>query len=169
MNQNITYRFRASSKVSFIVTHHGRRAYINFDHLYQGISRFSTTDAALAEKVRAHRWFKCGLIVEDPPVSDEAVEAVEDNAPTEQVEAAEAEPNEVPTEQAEAVEAVEVQQELTKEAATTELTAEDVYSLSDAKHYLREVCGATAAQVANRNLVTDYCSERGITFPHFEL
>ena len=50
--------------MSFAVIHCGRMMYINFSAFFRGKSTYHTTDRELAEKIRAHKWYREGRITE---------------------------------------------------------------------------------------------------------
>lgn len=58
------YKFVASSSLSFAVIHCGRMMYVNFSAFFRGKSTYHTTDRELAEKIRAHKWYREGRITE---------------------------------------------------------------------------------------------------------
>lgn len=58
------YKFVANSSLSFAVIHCGRMMYINFSAFFRGKSTYHTTDRELAEKIRAHKWYREGRITE---------------------------------------------------------------------------------------------------------
>lgn len=58
------YKFVANSSLSFAVIHRGRMMYVNFSAFFRGKSTYHTTDRELAEKIRAHKWFREGRITE---------------------------------------------------------------------------------------------------------
>lgn len=58
------YKFVANSSLSFAVIHCGRMMYVNFSAFFRGKSTYHTTDRELAEKIRAHKWYREGRITE---------------------------------------------------------------------------------------------------------
>jgi hypothetical protein len=59
------YKFRSHSALSFPVVHRGRKQLVNFFDQGNSTSLFTTDDALLASKIRAHKWFREGRITEE--------------------------------------------------------------------------------------------------------
>jgi hypothetical protein len=76
------YKFRSHSALSFPVVHRGRKQLVNFFDQGNSTSLFTTDDALLASKIRAHKWFREGRITEET-VSTDAVQDQSLHAPAE--------------------------------------------------------------------------------------
>jgi hypothetical protein len=76
------YKFRSHSALSFPVVHRGRKQLVNFFDQGNSTSLFTTDDALLASKIRAHKWFREGRITEES-VSTDTVQDQSLHAPAE--------------------------------------------------------------------------------------
>ena len=182
------YRFRSQSKLSFPIQHNGRNTYVSFGSLYSGVSRFMTTDALLAEKIRKHQWFRIGLIKEDEPI----VIKKEENQSTPVAEEQQAqetsifgkplfsgeEPEEstqpeethtVEDEDTNQEETHTVEDEDTNQDETQGIRPEDVTSLVEAKDYLKTYYAAPREAIATRDKVIEFCKQNNIVFPNLDL
>ena len=169
------YRFRAQSKLSFPIQHNGRNTYVSFGSLYSGVSRFMTTDAILAEKIRKHQWFRIGLIKEDEPIVIEK----EENQSTPVAEEQQVQETSIfgkplfsgeePEESTQPEETHTVEDEDTNQDETQGIRPEDVTSLVEAKDYLKTYYAAPREAIATRDKVIEFCKQNNIVFPNLDL
>lgn len=167
------YRFRAQSKLSFPVQHNGRNTYVSFGSLYSGVSRFMTTDAKLAEKIRKHQWFRIGLIKEDEPI----VIKKEENQSTPVAEEQQAQETSIfaqPLFSGTEPKATEDEPKATEDEDTNQdetqgIRPEDVTSLVEAKDYLKTYYAAPREAIATRDKVIEFCKQNNIVFPNLDL
>lgn len=173
------YKFKAKSSLNFSIDHNGRAMYISFSPAYRGQSMFITEDAALAEKIKKHRWYREGrmtLTVEDaaekaPEVKPTAA-AVPERKPFNlsgmKVQVA------APTEPAhEAVVANPPYEQSAEPEAESEgnegMKAEDVSSFMEAKEYMIDNFGIARSECPNKTALAGLMEQYGVEFPNYDI
>lgn len=175
----LQYKFKAGSSLSFAVVNRGRSMYVNFSPAYRGVAIYITTDEALAEKIKAHRWFREGrisLMVEDLDKKKEKSEAsiVAASAPARKpfnlmsmkvsAPAASAPVAEKPVpEQTPAMDSVGAEEE------NEGMKVDDVSSFMEAKEYFIANHGVARGECSSKEALSVLCERYGVVFPNYEL
>lgn len=169
------YKFTSRSALSFAVTHNGRQMYVSFSPAYRGLSYYITTDESLAQKIRAHRWYRDGRINEQvveikqaaeekpyqpvmppqpkkysilgKPMSTAAPQQAHASRPAAQPEAAQEAPAEAPA----------------------AYSAEEVTTFMEAKEFFINNYGMQRSDVASKDALAALCKELGVVFPNYPL
>lgn len=169
------YKFISRSALSFSVLHGGRQMYVNFSTAYRGLSYYITTDAALAEKIRRHRWFRDGRITEqavemEGPAEEKHYEPTMPPAPKKysilgKTMAAPQAPKTVKP-QPEKLPVMEDQNPKETEGANP-FMAEEVTSFMEAKEFFITNYGVQRSDVSSKDAIAQLCKEFGVVFPNY--
>lgn len=180
---NKQFKFTSHSALSFSVSVHGRQTYINFSPAYRGLSYFITTDELVAEKVRAHRWFREGRIKESV---EELIPAKKEHpyiqAPMPEKKKYSilgktmAAPKSVNPQRQDMEEDRVVKEEPTVEGTTdnaengvSSFVAEDVTSFMEAKEFFITNFGIQRSEMPTKEAVSALCGQYNVVFPNYPL
>ena len=176
------YKFKAKSSLNFSIDHNGRAMYISFSPAYRGQSMFITEDAALAEKIKQHRWYREGrmtLTVEDAAEKAPEVKPTPTTVPERkpfnlsgmkvQVAAPSEPAHEAvvanPPYEASADEATQVNEGEESEG----MKAEDVSSFMEAKEYMIDNFGIARSECPNKTALASLMEQYGVEFPNYDI
>lgn len=148
------YKFKANSSLSFALTHRGRQMYVNFSAAYRGVAMYITTDEALAEKIRAHRWFRQGRIKE----TVEDMETDNHPAPTEEKPKVVTPISEIPTVKT-----------IANSGNTHGFPAGEVTSFLEAKEFFVTNYGVSKQECASKEAIAQLCVRFGVSFENYEV
>ena len=172
------YKFRSRSALSFAVMYEGRQMYVNFSPAYRGLSYFITTDPALAEKVRKHRWFREGRITEEV-VEIQPAKETKPFQPTMPPEPkkysilgksmASAMPAKPQQKEEPVIKENLMAQQPAVEQDGTPFVADEVSSFMEAKEFFITNYGVQRSDVASKDAVAALCKEYNVTFPNYPL
>ena len=145
------YKFVANSSLSFAVIHCGRMMYINFSAFFRGKSTYHTTDRELAEKIRAHKWYREGRITETIEEDEDVIHDENDvNSVLQETE-------------------VKQRYSILQEDRDIQEDIENVTSFLEAKDFFEVRFKVPRSQCRNKEALSSLCKEYGIQFPNYPL
>ena len=178
------YNFTAASAFSFPVMHRGRKVFVSFSAPVNGVSRYLTTDKALADKICAHRWFRLGLIRLRVETEGDAPASREPERPATVPERKEYSimgrtmAPKIPTFR----NPIDNSQLIIDNSGTDEapaadadeeeapaFSADDVTSFLEAKEYFITVMGVDRSLCTNKEALARLCEQYGVEFPNYNL
>ncbi len=187
------YKFVANSSLSFAVIHCGRMMYVNFSAFFRGKSTYHTTDRELAEKIRAHKWYREGRITETIEEDEDVIHDENDvnsvlqktevkqrysilgkrmctyippaSSNQEEKESESAEP----TKEKESESAEPTKEKGIQEDRDIQEDIENVTSFLEAKDFFEVRFKVPRSQCGNKEALSSLCKEHGIQFPNYPL
>lgn len=178
------YKFVANSSLSFAVIHCGRMMYINFSAFFRGKSTYHTTDRELAEKIRAHKWYREGRITEIIEEDEDVIhDKNEENSVLQEKEVKQrysilgkrmctyippASSNQEEKE-SRSTEQTEEKEEVIQEDRDIQEDIENVTSFLEAKDFFEVRFKVPRSQCGNKETLSSLCKEHGIQFPNYPL
>jgi hypothetical protein len=160
--------------------------FVNFSSSFRGNSTFFTSDEQLAEKIRAHRWFREGriqeIVIESTPQDETKAEAAAQTTTKTEVKYSITGKRfvrttaTIPTTPADddkgeetTPDTTESPDETTNEEQKVELNPDDVTTFMEAKEYLIEAYGIKRSTIRTKDAMAEVCKEKGITFKNYDL
>lgn len=178
------YKFVANSSLSFAVIHCGRMMYINFSAFFRGKSTYHTTDRELAEKIRAHKWYREGRITEIIEEDEDVIhDKNEENSVLQEKEVKQrysilgkrmctyippASSNQEEKE-SRSTEQTGEKEEVIQEDRDIQEDIENVTSFLEAKDFFEVRFKVPRSQCGNKETLSSLCKEHGIQFPNYPL
>lgn len=178
------YKFVANSSLSFAVIHCGRMMYINFSAFFRGKSTYHTTDRELAEKIRAHKWYREGRITEIIEEDEDVIhDENEENSVLQEKEVKQrysilgkrmctyippASSNQEEKE-SRSTEQTGEKEEVIQEDRNIQEDIENVTSFLEAKDFFEVRFKVPRSQCGNKETLSSLCKEHGIQFPNYPL
>ena len=178
------YKFVANSSWSFAVIHCGRMMYINFSAFFRGKSTYHTTDRELAEKIRAHKWYREGRITEIIEEDEDVIhDENEENSVLQEKEVKQrysilgkrmctyippASSNQEEKE-SRSTEQTGEKEEVIQEDRDIQEDIENVTSFLEAKDFFEVRFKVPRSQCGNKETLSSLCKEHGIQFPNYPL
>lgn len=178
------YKFVANSSLSFAVIHCGRMMYINFSAFFRGKSTYHTTDRELAEKIRAHKWYREGRITEIIEEDEDVIhDENEENSVLQEKEVKQrysilgkrmctyippASSNQEKKESRNTEQTGE-KKEVIQEDRDIQEDIENVTSFLEAKDFFEVRFKVPRSQCGNKETLSSLCKEHGIQFPNYPL
>lgn len=178
------YKFVASSSLSFAVIHCGRMMYVNFSAFFRGKSTYHTTDRELAEKIRAHKWYREGRITEIIEEDEDVIhDENEENSVLQEKEVKQrysilgkrmctyippASSNQEEKE-SRSTEQTGEKEEVIQEDRDIQEDIENVTSFLEAKDFFEVRFKVPRSQCGNKETLSSLCKEHGIQFPNYPL
>lgn len=178
------YKFVANSSLSFAVIHCGRMMYINFSAFFRGKSTYHTTDRELAEKIRAHKWYREGRITEIIEEDEDVIhDENEENSVLQEKEVKQrysilgermctyippASSNQEEKE-SRSTEQTGEKEEVIQEDRNIQEDIENVTSFLEAKDFFEGRFKVPRSQCGNKETLSSLCKEHGIQFPNYPL
>lgn len=178
------YKFVANSSLSFAVIHCGRMMYINFSAFFRGKSTYHTTDRELAEKIRAHKWYREGRITEIIEEDEDVIhDENEENSVLQEKEVKQrysilgkrmctyippASSNQEEKESRNTEQTGE-KEEVIQEDRDIQEDIENVTSFLEAKDFFEVRFKVPRSQCGNKETLSSLCKEHGIQFPNYPL
>lgn len=178
------YKFVANSSLSFAVIHCGRMMYINFSAFFRGKSTYHTTDRELAEKIRAHKWYREGRITEIIEEDEDVIhDKNEENSVLQEKEVKQrysilgkrmctyippASSNQEEKE-SRSTEQIGEKEEVIQEDRDIQEDIENVTSFLEAKDFFEVRFKVPRSQCGNKETLSSLCKEHGIQFPNYPL
>lgn len=178
------YKFVANSSLSFAVIHCGRMMYINFSAFFRGKSTYHTTDRELAEKIRAHKWYREGRITEIIEEDEDVIhDENEENSVLQEKEVKQrysilgkrmctyippASSNQEEKE-SRSTEQTGEKEEVIQEDRDIQEDIENVTSFLEAKDFFEVRFKVPRSQCGNKEALSSLCKEHGIQFPNYPL
>lgn len=178
------YKFVANSSLSFAVIHCGRMMYINFSAFFRGKSTYHTTDRELAEKIRAHKWYREGRITEIIEEDEDVIhDKNEENSVLQEKEVKQrysilgkrmctyippASSNHEEKE-SRSTEQTGEKEEVIQEDRDIQEDIENVTSFLEAKDFFEVRFKVPRSQCGNKETLSSLCKEHGIQFPNYPL
>lgn len=178
------YKFVANSSLSFAVIHCGRMMYINFSAFFRGKSTYHTTDRELAEKIRAHKWYREGRITEIIEEDEDVIhDKNEENSVLQEEEVKQrysilgkrmctyippASSNQEEKE-SRSTEQTGEKEEVIQEDRDIQEDIENVTSFLEAKDFFEVRFKVPRSQCGNKETLSSLCKEHGIQFPNYPL
>ena len=178
------YKFVANSSLSFAVIHCGRMMYINFSAFFRGKSTYHTTDRELAEKIRAHKWYREGRITEIIEEDEDVIhDENEENSVLQEKEVKQrysilgkrmctyippASSNQEEKE-SRSTEQTGEKEEVIQEDRDIQEDIENVTSFLEAKDFFEVRFKVPRSQCGNKETLSSLCKEEGIPFPTYPL
>lgn len=178
------YKFVANSSLSFAVIHCGRMMYINFSAFFRGKSTYHTTDRELAEKIRAHKWYREGRITEIIEEDEDVIhDENEENSVLQGKEVKQrysilgkrmctyippASSNQEEKE-SRSTEQTGEKEEVIQEDRDIQEDIENVTSFLEAKDFFEVRFKVPRSQCGNKETLSSLCKEHGIQFPNYPL
>lgn len=178
------YKFVANSSLSFAVIHCGRMMYINFSAFFRGKSTYHTTDRELAEKIRAHKWYREGRITEIIEEDEDVIhDENEENSVLQEKEEKQrysilgkrmctyippASSNQEEKE-SRSTEQTGEKEEVIQEDRDIQEDIENVTSFLEAKDFFEVRFKVPRSQCGNKETLSSLCKEHGIQFPNYPL
>ncbi|MCS2996874.1 hypothetical protein [Phocaeicola vulgatus] len=178
------YKFVANSSLSFAVIHCGRMMYINFSAFFRGKSTYHTTDRELAEKIRAHKWYREGRITEIIEEDEDVIhDENEENSVLQEKEVKQrysilgkrmctyippASSNQEEKE-SRSTEQTGEKEEVIQEDRDIQEDIENVTSFLEAKDFFEVRFKVPRSQCGNKETLSSLCKEHGIQFPNYPL
>lgn len=178
------YKFVANSSLSFAVIHCGRMMYINFSAFFRGKSTYHTTDRELAEKIRAHKWYREGRITEIIEEDEDVIhDENEENSVLQEKEVEQrysilgkrmctyippASSNQEEKE-SRSTEQTGEKEEVIQEDRDIQEDIENVTSFLEAKDFFEVRFKVPRSQCGNKETLSSLCKEHGIQFPNYPL
>lgn len=176
------YKFVANSSLSFAVIHCGRMMYINFSAFFRGKSTYHTTDRELAEKIRAHKWYREGRITEIIEEDEDVIHDENDvNSVLQKTEVKQRysilgkwmctyiPPASSNQEEKESESAEPTKEKGIQEDRDIQEDIENVTSFLEAKDFFEVRFKVPRSQCGNKEALSSLCKEHGIQFPNYPL
>lgn len=176
------YKFVASSSLSFAVIHCGRMMYVNFSAFFRGKSTYHTTDRELAEKIRAHKWYREGRITETIEEDEDVIHDENDiNSVLQETEVKQRysilgkwmctyiPPASSKQEEKESESAEPTKEKGIQEDRDIQEDIENVTSFLEAKDFFEVRFKVPRSQCGNKEALSSLCKEHGIQFPNYPL
>ena len=176
------YKFVANSSLSFAVIHCGRMMYINFSAFFRGKSTYHTTDRELAEKIRAHKWYREGRITEIIEEDEDVIhDENEENSVLQEKEVKQRysilgkrmctyiPPASSNQEEKESESAEPTKEKGIQEDRDIQEDIENVTSFLEAKDFFEVRFKVPRSQCGNKEALSSLCKEHGIQFPNYPL
>lgn len=176
------YKFVASSSLSFAVIHCGRMMYVNFSAFFRGKSTYHTTDRELAEKIRAHKWYREGRITETIEEDEDVIHDENDvNSVLQKTEVKQRysilgkrmctyiPPASSNQEEKESESAEPTKEKGIQEDRNIQEDIENVTSFLEAKDFFEVRFKVPRSQCGNKKALSSLCKEHGIQFPNYPL
>lgn len=161
------YKFVANSSLSFAVIHCGRMMYVNFSAFFRGKSTYHTTDRELAEKIRAHKWYREGRITETIEEDEDVIHDENDvNSVLQKTDIPPASSNQ---EEKESESAEPTKEKGIQEDRDIQEDIENVTSFLEAKDFFEVRFKVPRSQCGNKEALSSLCKEHGIQFPNYPL
>lgn len=176
------YKFVANSSLSFAVIHCGRMMYVNFSAFFRGKSTYHTTDRELAEKIRAHKWYREGRITETIEEDEDVIHDENDvNSVLQKTEVKQRysilgkrmctyiPPASSNQEEKESESAEPTKEKGIQEDRDIQEDIENVTSFLEAKDFFEVRFKVPRSQCGNKEALSSLCKEHGIQFPNYPL
>jgi hypothetical protein len=158
--------------------------YINFSAFFRGKSTYHTTDRELAEKIRAHKWYREGRITEIIEEDEDVIhDENEENSVLQEKEVKQrysilgkrmctyippASSNQEEKE-SRSTEQTGEKEEVIQEDRDIQEDIENVTSFLEAKDFFEVRFKAPRSQCGNKETLSSLCKEHGIQFPNYPL
>jgi hypothetical protein len=158
--------------------------YINFSAFFRGKSTYHTTDRELAEKIRAHKWYREGRITEIIEEDEDVIhDENEENSVLQEKEVKQrysilgkrmctyippASSNQEEKESRNTEQTGE-KEEVIQEDRDIQEDIENVTSFLEAKDFFEVRFKVPRSQCGNKETLSSLCKEHGIQFPNYPL
>jgi hypothetical protein len=158
--------------------------YINFSAFFRGKSTYHTTDRELAEKIRAHKWYREGRITEIIEEDEDVIhDKNEENSVLQEKEVKQrysilgkrmctyippASSNQEEKE-SRSTEQTGEKEEVIQEDRDIQEDIENVTSFLEAKDFFEVRFKVPRSQCGNKETLSSLCKEHGIQFPNYPL
>jgi hypothetical protein len=158
--------------------------YINFSAFFRGKSTYHTTDRELAEKIRAHKWYREGRITEIIEEDEDVIhDENEENSVLQEKEVKQrysilgkrmctyippASSNQEEKE-SRSTEQTGEKEEVIQEDRDIQEDIENVTSFLEAKDFFEVRFKVPRSQCGNKETLSSLCKEHGIQFPNYPL
>ena len=158
--------------------------YINFSAFFRGKSTYHTTDRELAEKIRAHKWYREGRITEIIEEDEDVIhDENEENSVLQEKEVKQrysilgkrmctyippASSNQEEKE-SRSTEQTGEKEEVIQEDRNIQEDIENVTSFLEAKDFFEVRFKVPRSQCGNKETLSSLCKEHGIQFPNYPL
>ena len=156
--------------------------YVNFSAFFRGKSTYHTTDRELAEKIRAHKWYREGRITETIEEDEDVIHDENDlNSVLQETEVKQRysilgkrmctyiPPASSKQEEKESESAEPTKEKGIQEDRDIQEDIENVTSFLEAKDFFEVRFKVPRSQCGNKEALSSLCKEHGIQFPNYPL